>query len=168
MLRLRSTPRMGTCALKPKPHGSNWNKRSSFESIRSKMSIRIAREKGGPVALKHSSLIYDWNNVSGAALKPAGRAMLTDETLRDGLQSPSVKDPTIEDKIEILHLMDSLGINHLDLGLPGAGPRAVADVERLAREIVTAKLRIRPNCAARTHENDIRPVAEISQRVGIS
>src|SRR5205823_2859639 len=137
MLRLRSTPRMGTCALKPKPHGSNWNKRSSFESIRSKMSIRIAREKGGPVALKHSSLIYDWNNVSGAALKPAGRAMLTDETLRDGLQSPSVKDPTIEEKIEILHLMDSLGINHLDLGLPGAGPRAVADVERLAREILT-------------------------------
>ena len=93
--------------------------------------------------------------------------MLTDETLRDGLQSPSVKDPTIEEKIEILHLMDSLGINHLDLGLPGAGPRAVADVERLAREIVDGKLKIKPNCAARTHQNDIRPVAEISQRVGI-
>jgi len=117
--------------------------------------------------LKHSTLIYDWNTVPGAVLKPAGRAMLTDETLRDGLQSPSVKDPTIEEKIEILHLMDSLGINHLDLGLPGAGPRAVADVERLAREIVTAKLKIKPNCAARTHQNDIRPVAEISQRVGI-
>src|SRR5262249_33293445 len=86
----------------------------------------------------------------------------------DGLQSPSVKDPTIEEKIEILHLLDSLGINHLDLGLPGAGPRAVADVERLAREIVNAKLKIKPNCAARTHQNDIRPVAEISQRVGIA
>lgn len=130
------------------------------------MTIRNAVE-GELVPLKHSSLIYDWNNVPGAAFKPAGRVMLTDETLRDGLQSPSVKDPTIDEKIEILHLMDSLGINHLDLGLPGAGPRAVSDVERLAREIVTAKLRIKPNCAARTHQNDIRPIAHISQRVGI-
>jgi 2-isopropylmalate synthase len=63
--------------------------------------------------------------------------------------------------------METLGINSLDIGLPGAGPRAVADVERLAREIAACKLKIRPNCAARTHENDIRPIAEISQRVGI-
>jgi 2-isopropylmalate synthase len=106
--------------------------------------------------------------VAGAAFKPAApRVMLTDESLRDGLQSPSVKDPTIGEKIEVLHLMEALGIDFADIGLPGAGPRAVADVERLAREIVDAKLKIRPNCAARTHENDIRPVAEISQRVGI-
>jgi 2-isopropylmalate synthase len=93
--------------------------------------------------------------------------MLDDETLRDGLQSPSVKDPGIEEKIQILHLMEDLRISMADIGLPGAGPRAVADVERLAREISNSKLKIRPNCAARTHENDIRPVAEISQRVGI-
>ncbi|HWZ46494.1 MAG TPA: LeuA family protein [Candidatus Saccharimonadales bacterium] len=93
--------------------------------------------------------------------------LLNDETLRDGLQSPSVKDPSIGDKIKILHLMEELGINSLDIGLPGAGPRAVADVEELAREIVSAKLKIRANCAARTHENDIRPIAEISQRVGL-
>lgn len=117
--------------------------------------------------LKHSSLIYDWNTVPGAEFKPAGRAMLTDESLRDGLQSPSVKDPTIDQKIRILHLMEKLGINFLDMGLPGAGPRAYADVERLAREIRDAKLKIRGNCAARTHESDIRPVAEIQQRVGI-
>jgi 2-isopropylmalate synthase len=78
-----------------------------------------------------------------------------------------VKDPDIAQKLEILHLMESLGINMLDIGLPGAGPRAVADVERLAREIANCRLKIKPNCAARTHENDIRPVAEISQRVGI-
>ena len=120
------------------------------------------------MALKHSHLIYDWNSVPGAQSSLGSKpVMLTDESLRDGLQSPSVKDPSIEQKIEILHLMDSLGINFADIGLPGAGPRAVADVERLAREIVDCKLRIRPNCAARTHENDIRPVAEISQRVGI-
>ena len=119
------------------------------------------------MTLKHSSLIYDWNNVPGAEFKPAGRVMLTDESLRDGLQSPSVKDPTIEEKVRILHLMEKLGINFLDLGLPGAGPRAFADVERLAREIRDSRLKIRGNCAARTHQNDIRPVAEIQQKVGI-
>lgn len=115
-----------------------------------------------------SNLIYDWNTVGNGAFRPAGRVLLNDESLRDGLQSPSVKDPTIGQKIEILHLMESLGINMLDLGLPGAGPRAVADVERLAREIVDSKLKIQPNCAARTHQNDIRPIAEISQRAGIA
>jgi 2-isopropylmalate synthase len=93
--------------------------------------------------------------------------MLDDESLRDGLQSPSVKDPPVQDKIRILHLMEELGINMVDIGLPGAGPRAVADVERLAREIADCRLKIKPNCAARTHENDIRPVAEISQRAGL-
>jgi 2-isopropylmalate synthase len=120
------------------------------------------------MAVKHSHLIYDWNTVPGAAFQPGGkRVLLNDESLRDGLQSPSVKDPTIEQKIEILHLMESLGIDSLNLGLPGAGPRAVADVERLAREIVSSKLKIRGNCAARTHENDIRPIAEIQQRTGM-
>jgi len=119
------------------------------------------------LALNHSELIYDWNNVPGAEFKPAGEVLLTDETLRDGLQSPSVRDPGIDAKIEILHLMEDLGINHLDLGLPGAGPRAVTDVERLAREIVNCKLKIKGNCAARTHQNDIRPVAEIQDRVGL-
>ena len=93
--------------------------------------------------------------------------MLNDETLRDGLQSPSVRDPLIQDKITILHLMESLGINSLDLGLPGAGPRAVEHVTALAREIVDNRLRIRANCAARTHENDIRPIAEIMQKTGL-
>jgi len=120
------------------------------------------------LALKHSNLIYDWNNVPGAEFRPAGRVLLNDESLRDGLQSPSVADPPIEKKIAILHLMEELGINMLDIGLPGAGPRAVADVERLASEIRDARLKIKPNCAARTHQNDIRPVAEIQQRTGVA
>ena len=93
--------------------------------------------------------------------------LLNDETLRDGLQSPSVRDPLIQDKIAILHLMESLGINSLNLGLPGAGPRAVEHVTALAREIVSHRMKIRANCAARTHENDIRPIAEISQKTGL-
>ena len=119
------------------------------------------------MALKHSHLIHDWNTVNGAEFKAPGQVLLNDESLRDGLQSPSVKDPSIEDKIRILHLMDELGINSADIGLPGAGPRAMSDVEQLAREIANCRLKIKPNCAARTHENDIRPVAEISERAGV-
>jgi isopropylmalate/homocitrate/citramalate synthase len=112
-------------------------------------------------------LIYDWNSSDGPALAMRGRAMLDDETLRDGLQSPSVTDPPVKKKIKILHLMEDLGIDSVNLGLPGAGPRAKADVLRLAQEIASAKLLIRPNCAARTVETDIRPIAEVSQAAGI-
>ncbi|MGH9491945.1 MAG: LeuA family protein [Terriglobales bacterium] len=118
--------------------------------------------------MKHAHLIYDWNNLPETRFRPAGRVLLNDESLRDGLQSPSVRDPSLDEKIEILHLMESLGINSLDLGLPGAGPRACEQVEVLAREIVNSRLKIRGNCAARTHQNDIRPVAEISQKVGLA
>src|ERR1700735_954977 len=114
-----------------------------------------------------SELIYDWNQNYPPGLKPPGPVLLNDESLRDGLQSPSVRDPSIQEKIAILHLMETLGINSLDLGLPGAGPRAVEHVQALAREIVDHKMRIRANCAARTHQNDIRPIAEIVQRTGL-
>jgi len=120
------------------------------------------------VTVKTSELIYDWNQKDPASLRPAGRVLLNDETLRDGLQSPSVRDPSIEEKLHILHLMEALGINSLDLGLPGAGQRASEHVEALAREIVQKKMKIRANCAARTHENDIRPIAEIVQRTGLN
>ena len=114
-----------------------------------------------------SELIYDWNKNHPPGLKPPGPVLLNDESLRDGLQSPSVRDPSIAEKIEILHLMEALGINSLDLGLPGAGARAVEHVTALAREIVAHKMKIRANCAARTHENDIRPIAEIVQKTGL-
>jgi 2-isopropylmalate synthase len=118
--------------------------------------------------MKASELIYDWNRIHPESLQPAGPVLLNDETLRDGLQSPSVRDPSIEEKIHILHLMEALGINSLDLGLPGAGPRAMEHVEALAREIVQNKMKIRANCAARTHEDDIRPIAEAVQRTGLN
>src|SRR5437764_399862 len=114
-----------------------------------------------------SDLIYDWNQQDGGAPRLTGPVLLNDETLRDGLQSPSVRDPSIEQKIEILHLMESLGINSLDLGLPGAGARAVEHCTALAREIATNKMKIQANCAARTLENDIRPIAEIVQKTGL-
>jgi 2-isopropylmalate synthase len=118
--------------------------------------------------VKASELIYDWNRIHPASLKPMGPVLLNDESLRDGLQSPSVRDPSIDHKIEILHLMEALGINSLDLGLPGAGPRAVEHVEALAREIIGHKMNINANCAARTHQNDIRPIADIVSRTGLA
>jgi len=129
----------------------------------------VAPEVGNQpnVSAEVSDLIYDWNTSHDRSMLPAGRVLVNDESLRDGLQSPSVRDPSIEEKIEILHLMEAVGINMLDLGLPGAGPRAVAHCEALAREIGRAKLQIKPNCAARTHQNDIRPIAEIVQRTGV-
>jgi 2-isopropylmalate synthase len=116
--------------------------------------------------MKHE-LIHDWNTYTGAEIPTGRRVMLNDETLRDGLQNPSVHDPSIGEKIEILHLMESLGIDTVNIGLPGAGPRAYADTEALAREIVSARMKIRPNCAARTHKNDIKPIIEISEKVGM-
>jgi 2-isopropylmalate synthase len=112
------------------------------------------------------SLIYDWNSIGAPARPP--KVMLDDETLRDGLQSPSVRTPTIAQKIEILHLIDKLGIDTADIGLPGAGPHVVQDVERLAREIIGSRLKVRANCAARTTISDIRPIAEITQRTGLA
>src|ERR1700733_5268025 len=117
--------------------------------------------------MNSSELIYDWNKIHPGSLRPSGQVLLNDETLRDGLQSPSVRDPSIEEKIPILHLMETLGINILDLGLPGAGPRAVEHVTALAREIVAHKMKITAYCAARTLENDIRPITEIVQKTGL-
>ncbi len=116
---------------------------------------------------RREDLIYDWNTVD-APPRPAHRATFDDESLRDGLQSPSVRTPSVDQKIEILHRIADLGIDSVNLGLPGAGAHAVRDVTALAREIVDAKIDIDPNCAARTLEADIRPIAEIQQATGLS
>ncbi len=111
-------------------------------------------------------LIHDWNAADSQGA-PGLPVTLNDETLRDGLQSPSVRTPSIDDKIGILHLIDELGIESADIGLPGAGLHVAADVERLAREILNGRLHVQPNCAARTVIADIIPIVEISQRVGL-
>ncbi|MBI2840188.1 MAG: 2-isopropylmalate synthase [Acidobacteria bacterium] len=114
-----------------------------------------------------SGLIYDWNTAGNGYPHRSTPIELDDETLRDGLQSPSVRDPDIETKIRLLHLMARLGIHTADVGLPGAGPRARADIMALCKEIVDSRLNITPNCAVRTVISDITPLIEISQKVGI-
>jgi isopropylmalate/homocitrate/citramalate synthase len=114
-----------------------------------------------------AALVYDWNEKERRGFLLRKPPRFVDESIRDGLQSPSVTDPTIEQKMELVRLMDRLGIDVVNLGLPGAGKRAQEDVERLLRFIVEEKLRIRANCAARTVAADIHPIIDISQRVGV-
>ncbi|MBI4821895.1 MAG: 2-isopropylmalate synthase [Deltaproteobacteria bacterium] len=115
----------------------------------------------------HDDLIYDWNELKRRGPLLTKKPEFDDETLRDGIQSPSVADPTIEDKLAIVHLQSKLGITTANIGLPGAGPRAYEDVLRLAKEIATQKLPLMANCAARTMVQDIRPIVEVSQKAGI-
>ena len=112
-------------------------------------------------------LVYDWNAREGAFDYVCAPVVLNDETLRDGLQSPSVIDPPMDVKIRLLHLMADLGVRAADIGLPGAGPRAVAQVRALAREIVDQKLPISMNCAARTVIADVEPIVRVSEEVGV-
>ncbi len=114
-----------------------------------------------------NDLIYDWNRSAGAFDYADARVELDDETLRDGLQNPSVLDPPIERKLELLHLMADLGIQSADIGLPGAGPRAREAALALAREIAEQGLPVAPNCAARTVRADIQPIVDIAQATGL-
>ncbi|UCG76262.1 MAG: 2-isopropylmalate synthase [Gemmatimonadota bacterium] len=117
--------------------------------------------------MEPQDLIHDWNQLPGSFDFSQVRVELDDETLRDGLQNPSVKDPPLAHKRKLLHLMVDLGIQAADIGLPGAGPRAREAVLGLAREIVDNDLPISANCAARTVKADIAPIAEVSQATGL-
>src|SRR3989442_3057230 len=123
--------------------------------------------------MEERQLIYDWNSESTNGRGGGGfdwsrvRVDLNDETLRDGLQSPSVTDPSLDVKKRLLHLMADLGIVAADIGLPGAGPRVVDQVRALATEIRDHKLPIMPNCAARTGVADVEPIVRVVDDVGI-
>jgi len=111
---------------------------------------------------RHDDLIHDWNRPDGEA---GAAVQFDDETLRDGLQSPSVKDPSLEQKVRLLHLMDELGIDTADVGLPGAGARAREHILTLVRE--TKGLSIGANVACRTLVSDIAPIVEVVQQTGV-
>ena len=113
----------------------------------------------------HEDLIYDWNGKQSDGSWTRGReVMFDDETLRDGLQSPSARDPKLDQKIELIHLMEELGIHTANIGLPGAGERARQHIEALVTEM--AGLKITPNVACRTVISDIAPVVDLTQKTG--
>jgi 2-isopropylmalate synthase len=116
--------------------------------------------------MEQQQFIYDWNRADNEkVLKSAVETC--DETLRDGIQSPSVFDPKIEDKLALIELMAELKITIANIGLPGAGPRAYADVFKLAQFVRDQHLAIKINCAARTLKIDIEPIADIQHKIGI-
>lgn len=111
--------------------------------------------------IEREELIHDWNAPDG---KAGPEVQFDDETLRDGLQSPSVRDPELDQKVELIHLMDKLGIHTADVGLPGAGDRAREHISTLCREM--KDLTITPNVACRTLVSDIEPVVDLVQEIG--
>lgn len=114
------------------------------------------------MALGDKAWFYDWNR----SWSPGRGLELLDETLRDGIQSPSVTNPSIPARLEILHCMEACGIHCVDVGLPGAGPQALLETRRMVEEIRDQRLRLKPNCAARTHLHDLQAVADILQATG--
>jgi 2-isopropylmalate synthase len=113
------------------------------------------------------TLIYDWNRDGRAARADYRPVELDDETLRDGLQGASVRNPPLEVKMRLLHLMDELGIDTADIGLPGASPQARGVIVALAKETVRLR-RLRPNCAIRTHPDDVRAAIEAATEAGVA
>lgn len=113
------------------------------------------------------ALVYDWNGVNrrGRLIQPG--VTFFDETLRDGIQNPSVTDPKQADKLELIHLMDEIGIHVADVGLPGSSKRNYDDVLAICEEVGRSKLKIRLAVAGRTVVSDITPMIEISQKVGM-
>ena len=113
------------------------------------------------------NLLYDWNLNGHKVSPPMRKVELHDETLRDGIQCPSVHDPDIEAKMQVVRLLDQAGVASVNVGLPGAGKRATEDSQLLVEMIRDEGLAIRPGCAARTHPNDIKPIIQISQNTGV-
>lgn len=118
-------------------------------------------------APERQELIYDWNTIDAARPITNRPVDLFDESLRDGLQSPSVADPSIEEKLRIIQLMEDLGITAADVGLPCAGPRAFADVQAIAEYVRDNKLKLQVCAAGRTVVSDMEPIAEIQQKTGV-
>lgn len=134
----------------------------TFEAMHRRRTPDSARRERAPVGGT-----FDWNLAEPSTWNTAG-VEFHDETLRDGVQGPSITDPPLEAKIAHLEDAEALGIHSIDLGLPGAGPRAMADVRALARHIEQNRIAISPQCAARTHVADVRPILDIAMATGLT
>ncbi len=118
--------------------------------------------------MKESELIYDWNTIDyEIARNPSNHphgVWFDDETLRDGLQSPSARNPDIEQKIELIDYMEKLGIQKVDLGLPGAGPFHIGHIDAMLTHMGENGYELRPGCAVRTVVSDIEPLVELQAK----
>ncbi len=117
--------------------------------------------------MSENELVYDWNTQGDRTPPPMRSVDYHDETLRDGIQCPSVQDPSLDDKLRILRLLSTIGVHTADVGLPGAGERAIHDVTVMAELVRDENLSIKLTCAGRTHPKDIEPILEISAKTGV-
>jgi 2-isopropylmalate synthase len=125
-------------------------------------------QEGASESASENTLIFDWNAEGDNEHVAASSVSLLDETLRDGLQSPSVKNPALADKVRAIELMNALGIEYVNLGLPSSSSRALSEAVELCREIAAHRWSIRPVCAGRTLVEDVTAIVEVSQRAGVA
>ena len=118
--------------------------------------------------MEEQDLIYDWNRndyqINRDESNHPHELWFDDETLRDGLQSPSARNPTIEQKIELVDYMERLGIQKVDLGLPGAGPFHVDHIDAMLGHMGENDYQLRPGCAVRTVVSDIEPLVDLQAK----
>lgn len=118
--------------------------------------------------MEEHDLIYDWNDIDYSIDRDESghphELWFDDETLRDGLQSPSARNPTIEQKIELIDYMEKLGIQKVDLGLPGAGPFHIDHIDSMLSHMGENGYNLTPGCAVRTVVSDIEPLVELQAK----
>ena len=118
--------------------------------------------------MEEKDLIFDWNAIDYEITREPNNhpheLWFDDETLRDGLQSPSAINPTVEQKIELIDFMEKLGIQKVDLGLPGAGPQHVGHIDSMLSHIKDRGYSLRPGCAVRTLVSDIEPLVNLQSK----
>ena len=118
--------------------------------------------------MDEKDLIFDWNTIDYEIKRDSSNhphdVWFDDETLRDGLQSPSARNPTIDEKIELIDFMEKLGIQKVDLGLPGAGPFHIKHIDSMLTHMTEKSYELRPGCAVRTVVDDIRPLVDLQAK----
>ncbi len=112
--------------------------------------------------------MYDWNTAEVPKWRGAHAVKVVDETLRDGLQNATVVDPPLDVKLELLRLMQKIGVDVVSVGLPAASKRATDEAASMVQAIVDEGLSLQPTAAARTVVSDVMAVVEVAQRTGAS
>jgi 2-isopropylmalate synthase len=111
------------------------------------------------------SLIYDWNAPERSTQARARPVSLLDDTLRDGLQSTAVRQPSLDERSALLRAMAKVGVHTVNLGLPAASPSAASAIARLTRDATELGLGV--VVAGRTLVSDMQAIVELAERTGV-
>jgi isopropylmalate/homocitrate/citramalate synthase len=109
------------------------------------------------------TLIYDWNAPERGPVVERPFSLL-DDTLRDGLQSTVVRQPSLGERAELIGAMARAGVRSVNLGLPVVSKEAFSAIVALSAEAQKHDLRV--VVAGRTLESDMRAILELAERTG--